>query len=172
MAPMAPRLQFGAIGVLSLHMGKEKHAKFLRHLGKWRIPLSRELTIENVSRGSWDVRTIFKNSQNVSSILITHVIWCGPLVARWLLRISSGTHVITRTKRWKFLKVKSTVVFHGKLSSALTFENAFQGSCDCSHQKVNILESQRATPFTLWKDCRADFWECQCRNSPKCGACW
>jgi len=34
---MAANFLFGAIGVLSLHMGKEKHAKFLRHLGAYEV---------------------------------------------------------------------------------------------------------------------------------------
>jgi hypothetical protein len=34
---MAADFLFGAIGVLSLYMGKEKHAKFLRHLGAYEV---------------------------------------------------------------------------------------------------------------------------------------
>ncbi len=38
MHKMAANFLFGAIGVLSLHMGRDKHAKFLRHLGAYEVP--------------------------------------------------------------------------------------------------------------------------------------
>jgi hypothetical protein len=35
---MAANFLFTAIGVLSFHMGRDKHAKFLRHLGAYEVP--------------------------------------------------------------------------------------------------------------------------------------
>jgi len=34
---MAANFLFTSIGVLSLHMGRDKHAKFLRHLGAYEV---------------------------------------------------------------------------------------------------------------------------------------